>query len=136
MLDFVGIIGFFLLSILIVDYLDSRTKNENGAEEEDEFGSEVTALVDSRIYERSSFIGFPIIVVFGGIGSKYESVFSIEQEGKAVVVLYHGLCIVSAGDRLLIRGNWYRGKKLGIQEDIVVAGRVENLSSRIVFEKV
>jgi hypothetical protein len=83
MLDFVGILGFFLLSILIVDYLDSRTKNENGAEEEDEFGSEVTALVDSRIYERpSSFIGFPIIVVFGGIGSKYESVFSLSRKVK------------------------------------------------------
>lgn len=136
-LGFAGIIGVFLLSILIADPMDFRTKKEIGAEKEDDFGSEVLAAVDSRIYERpSSFIGLPVIVVFGGIGSKYESVFSIWQDGKAVVVLYHGLCIVSAGDRLLVRGNWYRGRKLGIQEDIVVADRVENLSSGIVFEKV
>jgi hypothetical protein len=62
-------------------------------------------------------------------------VFSVEYEGKAVVVLYHGLCLVSAEDRLLIRGKWYRGKKLGIQGNVVVAERVENLSSRIVFSK-
>ena len=63
----------------------------------------------------SFFLGLPFIIVFGGIWSKYESVFSIEHEGKTVVVLYHGLCLVSAGDRLLTRGKWYKGKKLGIQ---------------------
>jgi hypothetical protein len=52
-----------------------------------------------------------------------------------VVVLYHGLCLVSAGDKLLIRGKWYQGKKLGIQGNVVVADRVENLNSGIVFGK-
>ena len=139
MLGFTVIIGIFLFAALIVGPLDLITKNENEIKEkeEDEFGSEVMAAVDSRIHERpSSFIGLPIIVVFGGIESKYESVFSVKHEGKAVVILYHGICIVSAGDRLLIRGKWYRGRKLGVREDIVVAARVENLSSGIVFEKV
>jgi hypothetical protein len=115
MLGFTVITGIFLFSILVVDPLDSRTKNENEIreKEEDEFGNEVMAAVDSRIHERpSSFIGLPIIIVFGGIESKYESVFSIKHEGKAVVILYHGICIVSAGDRLLIRGKWYRGGSL------------------------
>ena len=77
-----------------------------------EFGVEAKATVDSRIYERPSFfLGMIFIIAFGGIGSKYESVSSVEHEGKAVVILYHGLCLVSAGDRLLIRGKWYQGKK-------------------------
>lgn len=62
-------------------------------------------------------------------------VYSIEHEGKTVVVLYHGLCLVSAEDRLLIRGKWYKGKKLGIQGNVVVADRIENLSSGILFSK-
>lgn len=116
---------------------DSNTKNkeEKAKKENEEFGVEAKAAVDSRIYERPSFfLGILFIFVFGGIGSKYESVFSIEHEGKEVVVLYHGLCLVSAKDRLLVRGKWYLGKKLGIQGNVVVADRVENLSSGIVFE--
>ena len=117
---------------------DLKTKNEeeNVKKETEEFGVEAKATVDSRIYERPSFfIGIPFFVVFGGIGSKYESMFSVEHEGKTVVVLYHGLCLVSAEDRLFIRGKWYRGKKLGVQGNVVVADRVENLSSGLVFSK-
>ena len=103
--------------VIDVIYLseDSKTKNEEEKVKKDteEFGDEVKACVDSRIYERPYFfLGVPFIIVFGGIGSKYESIFSIEYEGKIVVVLYHGFCLVSAGDRLRIHGNWYRGKKL------------------------
>lgn len=55
-----------------------RRKNET-----EEFGVEAKAAVDSRIYERPSFfLGALFTIVFGGIGSKYESVFSIEYEGK------------------------------------------------------
>jgi hypothetical protein len=43
-----------------------------------------------------------------------------------IVVLYHGLCLVSSGDSLLIRGKWVQGKKLGIQGNVVVADKVEN----------
>ena len=138
MMGFAVITGVFLFSVLIVDPLDSKSKNEEEKrkEEAEEFGTEARATVDSRIYERPSFfLGLPFIIVFGGIGTKYESVFSIEYEGKSVIVLYHDLCLVSAEDRLLIRGKWYMGKKLGIQGNIVVANRVENLSSGIVFEK-
>ena len=117
---------------------DSKTKNEEDEmkKETGEVGVETKATVDSRIYERPSFfLGAPFIIVFGGIGSKYESVFSVEYEGKAVVILYHGLSLVSAGDKLLIRGKWYQGKKIGIQGNVVVADRVENLSSGLVFSK-
>jgi hypothetical protein len=117
---------------------DSKTKNEEERtkNETEEFGVEAKAAVDSRINERPSFfLGALFIIVFGGIGSKYESVFSIEYEGKTIVVLYHGFCLVSAGDRLLIHGKWYKRKKLGIQGNVVVADRVENLSSELVFSK-
>jgi len=114
----------------------NENQDENWSKDNEEFGIEVRAVVNSRIYERPSFfLGIPFIVVFGGIESKYESIFSIEYAGKNVVVLYHGLCLISAEDRLLIRGKWYRGKKLGIQGNVVIAERVENLSSGIVFEK-
>lgn len=138
MMGFAVITGVFLLSVLIVDPLDSKSKNEEEKrkEEAEKFETEAKAVVNSRIYEYPSFfLGLPFIIVFGGIESKYKSVFSIEHEGKAVIVLYHGLCLVSDEDRLLIRGKWYLGKKLGIQGNIVVANRVENLSSGIVFEK-
>jgi hypothetical protein len=126
--------------VIDVIYLseDSKTKNEEEKVKKgtEEFGDEVKACVDSRIYERPSFfLGIPFIIVFGGIGSKYESIFSIEYEGKIIVVLYHDLCLVSAGDRLNIRGNWYRGKKLGIQRNVVVAHRVENLNTELVFSR-
>lgn len=121
-------------------YLPENSKITGEAEkvrkENEEFGVDTKALVDSRIYERPSFfLGAIFIFAFGGIGSKYESVLSVEYEGKAVIVLYHGLCLISAGDRLLISGKWYQGKRLGIQGNVVVADRVENLSSGLVFSK-
>jgi hypothetical protein len=117
---------------------DLKTKNEEEKvkKENEEFGVEAKATVDSRIYERPSFfLGIPFIIVFGGIGSKYESVFSVEHEGKTVVILFHGLCLVSAEDRLLIRGKWYQGKRLGVQGNVVIADRVKNLSSGLIFTK-
>jgi hypothetical protein len=113
----------------IIESDKEQTKKEN-----EKFVSEVAASIDSRTYEHSSFfLGIPFIIFFGGIKSEYESVFSIEYEGKTVVVLYHGLCLVSAADRLFIQGKWDKGKKLGIQGNVVVADRVENLSSGLVF---
>lgn len=117
---------------------DSKTKNEDEIpkKETEEFGAEVTASIDSRTYEHSSFfLGIPFIIFFGGIRSEYESVFSIEYEGKTVVVLYHGLCLVSAADRLFIHGKWDKGKKLRIQGNVVIADRVENLSSGLIFSR-
>lgn len=134
MLGSVVVTGVFLVFILI-----ARAKKEEKRKEETEtLGVEAKAVVDSRIYERPSFfLGVPLIfIVFGGMGSKYESVFSIEYQGKTVIVLYHGLCLVSAEDQLLIRGKWYMGKKLGIQGNIIVADKVENQGSGLVFEKI
>lgn len=114
MLGSAAVSGVFLVFILIV-----RSKKEEKRKEETEtLGVEAKAVVDSRIYERPSFfLGVPLIfIVFGGRGSKYESVFSIEYQGKTVIVLYHGLCLVSAEDQLFIRGKWYRGKNLESRE--------------------
>lgn len=45
-------------------------KNDEG------FGTEVRAAVYSGIYECPSFfLGIPLIIAFGGIGSRYENVF-------------------------------------------------------------
>lgn len=141
MLGFAGITCSFLISVLLVDPLDSKARREEAKKEgrnkkPEISGVETRAVVDSRIYERPFFfLGIPFIFVFGGIGSKYESIFSVEYEGKNVVVLYHVLCLVSATDRLRIHGNWYRGKKLGIQGNIVVGDRIENLSSGLIFKR-
>lgn len=117
---------------------DSITKDEKEKKKEEtgEFGVEVTASIDSRTYEHSSFfLGIPLIIILGGIRSSYESVFSIEYKGKNVVVLYNGICLVSAADRLFIHGKWDKGKKLGIQGNVVIADRIENLSSGLVFSR-
>jgi len=130
------IAGMLLFLPIIADPLSSSYYRGN--EKSESFGVESTCLGDSRVYERPFFfIGVPLIMIaFGGVFSKYESIFSIAYESGTTLVLYHGLCFVSKDDKLSIRGKWYRGKKLGIQGNIVVADRVENLSSGIVFEKV
>lgn len=131
-----GIIAVFLISLLLIDPLDSKAEKakKKKAEEDETFESDVRATVDSRTYERPSyFLGLPIFIVFGGISSKYESVFSVEHEGKTIPVLYHGLCLISKEDRLRIQGEWYCGKKLGVWGYVVIAGKIENLSSGLVF---
>ena len=98
-------------------------------------GIDAEATTDSRISKTmTSFIGIPIFIVFGGLWGKYESVFSVRHGGGAVVVLYNGMCIVSKNDRLRIIGKWYNGKKVGIKGNFVIASRVENISSGIVFD--
>jgi len=50
---------------------------------------------------------------------------------------YHPLkrmCLVSKNDELRIVGKWYHGKKVGIEGNFVVASRVENVSSNLVFD--
>ncbi|MGB9927967.1 MAG: hypothetical protein ACPK85_06125 [Methanosarcina sp.] len=124
-------------TLFLSDDLNTKNEEVKKPEENEDFGVETKATIDSRIYERPSFfLGIPIIlIVFGGIASKYESIFSVEYEGKAVPVLYHGLCLVSVGDHLVVSGKWYKGKKLGIQGNVVVADRVENLNSGMIYAK-
>jgi len=112
----------------------TENENEKKKNETEEFEAQATASIDSRTYEHSSFfLGIPLIIILGGIRSSYESVFSIEYKGKNVVVLYNGICLVSVADRLFIHGKWDKGKKLGIQGNVVIADRIENLSSGLVF---
>lgn len=129
------IAGVLLFLPLITDPLNSS--GYRGNEKSEFFGVESTCLGDSIVYERPFFfIGVPfIIIALGGIFSKYESIFSIAYESGATLVLYHGVCFVSKDDKLRIRGKWYRGKKLGIQGNVVVADRIENLSSGLVFSR-
>ena len=103
--------------------------------ETETIGVDTEALTDSRISKTmTSFIGIPFFIVFGGLWGKYESVFSVRHGGGAVVVLYNGMCIVSKNDKLRIIGKWYNGKKVGIKGNFVIASRVENISSGIVFD--
>ncbi|WP_269848889.1 hypothetical protein [Methanosarcina horonobensis] len=104
------IAGMLLLLPSITDPLSSSYYR--GDEKSESFGVESTCLGDSRVYERPSFfIGVPFIITFGGVFSKYESIFSIAYESGTTLVLYHGLCFVSKDDKLSISGKWYRGKK-------------------------
>jgi len=97
--------------------------------------NESEVLTDSRIYEKmTSFFGIPLIIVFGWVWGKYESIFSIEYEGRAVVVKYPGICLVSKNDTLQITGKWYSGKKYKIMDDIIIANRIENKSAGLIFD--
>lgn len=128
-----GIIAasIFLAVLLLMYSIDQRLSSQN---EESEI-VESEALTNSRISKTmTSFIGIPFFIVFGGLWGKYESMFSIRHGGGAVVVLYYGMCIVSKNDKLRIIGKWYNGKKVGIEGNFVIASRVENISSGIVFD--
>jgi hypothetical protein len=128
------IAGILFFLPLITDPLNSS--GYRGSEKSESFGVESTCLGDPIVYERPFFfIGVPFIIILGGIFSKHESVFSIAYESGTTLVLYHGVCFVSKDDKLRIRGKWYRGKKLGIQGNVVVADRIENLSSGLVFSR-
>ena len=128
------IAGMLLFLPLITDPLNSS--GYRGNKKSESFGVESTCLGDSIVYERPFFfIGLPFIITFGGLFSKYESIFSIAYENRTTLVLYHGVCFVSKDDKLSIRGKWYRGKKLGIQGNVVIADRIENLSSGLVFSR-
>lgn len=113
--------------------VDSEGANSGGVESE---GVESEALSDSKVYERPSFFfGMPFGFVLGGVFSRYESLFSMEYDGGSAVVLYRGVCLVSKGDRLCITRKWYSGKKVGVRGNVIVADRVENLGSGLVFSK-
>lgn len=80
-------VALFVILLLLVNTTDRDSEQEEGQLGELEIESE--ALTDSRICEKeTSFIGIPIILVFGRLWGKYESIFSIEHDGSAVVVLY------------------------------------------------
>ena len=116
----------------------SEGANSGGVESEgvESEGVESEALSDSKVYERPSFFfGIPFGFVLGGVFSRYESLFSMEYAGGSAVVLYRGVCLVSKGDELSITRKWYHGKKIGVRGNVIVADRVENLSSGLVFSK-
>jgi hypothetical protein len=126
--------GILLFRPLLKDSLN--LSGYRGEGESESIGVESTCLSDSRVYERPFFfIGVPFFIVLGGLFSKYESIFSIAYEGGTTLVMYHGLCLVSKNDKLNVKGKWYRGEKLGIQGNIVIAERIENLNSGLVFSK-
>ncbi len=113
--------------------VESEEVESGGVESE---GVKSEALSDSKVYERPSFFfGIPFGFVLGGIFSRYESLFSIEYDRGSAVVLYRGVCLVSKGDRLSVTGKWYPGKKVGVRGNVIVADRVENLSTGLIFSK-
>ncbi len=103
--------------------------------ETETIGVDTEATTDSRICEKITwFMGIPLIFVFGGVWRKYESIFSVKYGGENIVVLYQGICLVSKNDKLRITGAWYAGKTVGVEKNVVVASRIENISSGIVFD--
>ena len=123
--------SIFLAVLLLTYPINQRLSSQN----EDSEIVESETLTDSRICKTmTSFIGIPFFIVFGGLWGKYESMFSVRHGGDAVVVLYYGMCIVSKNDKLRIIGKWYGGKKVGIEGNFVMASRIENISSGIVFD--
>jgi len=105
----------------------------NSEDETETIRVDTEATIDSRICEKTtSFIGIPFFLVFGGVWGKYESIFSVEHGGN-VVVTYPGICLVSKNDKLRIIGKLYNGNKVRTENNVIIASRVENMSSGIVF---
>ncbi|MCM1985972.1 hypothetical protein [Methanococcoides seepicolus] len=95
---------------------------------------ESQALTHSQICQKATtFIGIYFLLVFGGIDGKYESIFSADLNGKAVIVIYPGICTISKNDQLRISGKWHSGKKIGVDDRYIKASRIENMSLGLVF---
>ncbi|WP_052734386.1 hypothetical protein [Methanosarcina sp. 2.H.A.1B.4] len=105
------LISVFLLFIFVfTDPLAFSWKSEG--RESGVCGVESEAFSDSKVYEKPSiFFGIPFGFVLGGVFSRYWSLFSMEYDGVSAVVLYHGVCLASKGERLIITGKWRPGKK-------------------------
>ena len=120
-----------LIIILLWPVNPLKRKSEDKTET---VGIDTEATIDSRICEKTtSFIGIPFFLVFGGVWGKYESIFSVEHDGENVVVTYPGICLVSKNDKLRIIGKLYNGNKVRTENNVIIASRVENMSSGIVF---
>lgn len=123
------IIAFIIILLWPVNPLKRMSEDKT-----ETVGVDTEATIDSRICEKTtSFIGIPFFLVFGGAWGKYESIFSVDHEGTNVVVTYPGICLVSKYDKLRIIGRWYNGNKIGIENNVMIASRVENMNSGIVF---
>ena len=123
--------SIFFAVLLLLYPTSQRSLSQN----EDSEIVESEAMTDSRISKAmTSFIGIPFFIVFGGLWGKYESMFSVRHGEGAGVVVYYGMCIVSKNDKLRIIGKWHNGKKVGIEGNFVIASRIENISSGIVFD--
>ena len=124
------IIAFIIIILLPVNPLKRSSENKTETIEVD-----TEATTDSRICEKiTGFMGVPFILVFGSMWRKYESIFSVKYGGENIVVLHKGICLVSQNDKLRITGEWYKGEKIGIEKNVVVAHRVENMNSGIIFD--
>ena len=123
---------FIVLIIILLWPINPLGRNSEG--ETETVGIDTEATIDSRICEKTtSFIGIPFFLVFGGVWGKYESIFSVEHDGENVVVTYPGICLVSKNDKLRIIGKLYNGNKVRTENNVIIASRVENMSSGIVF---
>lgn len=123
------IIAFIIVLLWPVDPLKRRSEDKT-----ETVSIDTEATIDSRICEKTtSFIGIPFFLVFGGVWGKYESFFSVEHDGENVVVTYPGICLVSKNDKLRIIGKLYNGNKVRTENNVIIATRVENMSSGIVF---
>lgn len=121
-----------VLIIILLWPINPFGRNSEG--ETETVGIDTEATIDSRICEKTtSFIGIPFFLVFGGVWGKYESIFSVEHDGENVVVTYPGICLVSKNDKLRIIGKLYNGNKVRTENNVIIASRVENMSSGIVF---
>lgn len=125
------VLGIVLIIILLWPVNPLKRRSEDKTET---IRVDTEATIDSRICEKTtSFIGIPFFLVFGGVWGKYESIFSVEHDGENVVVTYPGICLVSKNDKLRIIGKLYNGNKVRTENNVIIASRVENMSSGIVF---
>lgn len=128
----ITIVLVIVLIIILLWPINPLGRNSEG--ETETVGIDTEATIDSRICEKTtSFIGIPFFLVFGGVWGKYESIFSVEHDGENVVVTYPGICLVSKNDKLRIIGKLYNGNKVRTENNVIIASRVENMSSGIVF---
>jgi uncharacterized protein YneF (UPF0154 family) len=115
------IIGTFIVARAIIS--DQKLTEELNQEE-----IVVQVRADSNIFKVPSyFVGIPFFIVFGEMGSKYESIFSVENEDEEITVVYPGICSVSKNDEVAISGIMVSDKKGNIVRKCMKASSVEKI---------
>lgn len=108
-------------NVIIPDTPEGKSSDNNNQKE---FIAQV--ITNSNIFKVPSyFIGIPFFIVFGGMESKYESIFLVEHEGEYITIVYPGICSVSKNDEVKISGLLVSGKKAKVVGKCIRASFVE-----------
>nr|WP_321498769.1 hypothetical protein [uncultured Methanolobus sp.] len=104
---------------------------------DEEVTIEAYAVTDSTIMiEPTAFGGIYLFhLTIGNIGTRHSTIFTVENGGHRLIVLYSGICPVLKNDNLRITGKMKDGKNAGIQGEVMKASCIEIIDTGDIYHK-